>query len=266
MAIEVRIVERMDELEQVTDLEIAIWGMDARFAVPGNIMSAMLHNGGLINAAFDGDTMVGMAVAFPGFTPQGQHYLWSHMAGVLPAYQRQDIGFQLKCHQRAWALEAGYSEIRWTFDPLQRGNAHFNIGRLGAISRIYHVDLYGAMEDGINAGMPSDRLEAIWMLDDARVQPRMDTPMPLSSGLLPLLNADGHAPVLHLSNSASALTIAIPASLTALRQRDPALVLDWRLAVRAAFLSAFKSGRTLTGFYDTPDFGCYVLTDHAQPL
>ena len=59
--------------------------------------------------------------------------------------------------------------MAWTFDPLQAGNANFNFNRLGTTARIYSVNHYGDMQDGINAGMASDRLEAQWQLDSPHV-------------------------------------------------------------------------------------------------
>jgi chorismate synthase len=53
--------------------------------------------------------------------------------------------------------------MRWTFDPLQLGNAHLNLRSLGAIGARYHANLYGPM-GGINGGLPSDRLVVEWDL------------------------------------------------------------------------------------------------------
>ena len=43
------------------------------------------------------------------------------------------------------------------FDPLQAGNAHFNLHRLGARSHTYFEIMYGLRTDALNAGVPTDR-------------------------------------------------------------------------------------------------------------
>ncbi len=50
----------------------------------------------------------------------------------------------------------------WTFDPLVRRNAWFNIAVLGAEVAEYLPSFYGSMTDAINAGDESDRLLVAW--------------------------------------------------------------------------------------------------------
>ncbi len=57
--------------------------------------------------------------------------------------------------------------MRWTYDPLQLGNAHLNLRSLGAVGARYHANYYGAM-GGINGGLPSDRLVVEWDLVGTR--------------------------------------------------------------------------------------------------
>ena len=52
--------------------------------------------------------------------------------------------------------------MTWTFDPLVRRNAWFNIDVLGAQVHEYLVDFYGPIDDAINAGDESDRLLVAW--------------------------------------------------------------------------------------------------------
>jgi predicted GNAT superfamily acetyltransferase len=59
--------------------------------------------------------------------------------------------------------------VVWTFDPLEIRNGHFNLNRLGAISRRYHPNLYGITTSPLHSGLPTDRLVAEWHLDSARV-------------------------------------------------------------------------------------------------
>ena len=56
----------------------------------------------------------------------------------------------------------GIEEIAWAFDPLQAGNAHFNLSRLGARGVRYVENMYGERTDRLNAGVPTDRLIVLW--------------------------------------------------------------------------------------------------------
>ena len=57
--------------------------------------------------------------------------------------------------------------MTWTFDPLVRRNAHFNLAVLGATVDEYLVDFYGPLPDAVNAGDESDRLLVVWPVGDA---------------------------------------------------------------------------------------------------
>jgi len=168
MTIDYRPLHTVEELEQVVNLEIAVWGLDPRDAVPMNLMRPISAHGGLVLGAFEGETMVGMSLAFPARV-DGKWVLWSHMTAVARDHQRRGIGFGLKQAQRQWALAHGYNEIRWTFDPFQPGNANFNLRQLGASANTYLVEYYGVMRDAINGSIAPDRIEAVWKLKDRRV-------------------------------------------------------------------------------------------------
>ena len=73
----------------------------------------------------------------------------------------------MKLHQRSWAAERDLAWITWTFDPLVRRNAWFNLGVLGAEVHEYLVDFYGPIDDSINAGDESDRLLVAWAVTDS---------------------------------------------------------------------------------------------------
>ena len=88
--------------------------------------------GGQVLGAFDGDMMVGFAMALPGYR-DGHAYLHSHMLAVLPEYRNAGLGRRLKLAQRDDAIARGFDLMEWTFDPLEIKNAHLNIARLGAI-------------------------------------------------------------------------------------------------------------------------------------
>ncbi len=256
----------MDDLEKVVDLEMLVWGLPPRDAVPSNLLHAMVNTGSLIVGAYDDNKLIGMALMFP--TSQNtRKRLWSHMAAVHPDYQGQGIGFELKQFQRRWALDQGYTEIGWTFDPIQRGNANFNMHILGGLTNTYHINFYGEMTDGINAGLPSDRVEVVWKLKNPRVKQlsQQRPPIPL---LAPdsdleahylLHSLEGH-PVLNALNPAQNIYLAeIPANINVLKQTSGELALAWRIALRNAFQAAFQAGYSAQDFVGIDGRYYYVL-------
>ena len=133
-----------------------VWGMSAPL-VTVELLTAISHSGGYVAAAFDHDRMVGASVGFLA-DHHGEPALHSHVTGVSASMRHAGIGRAIKLHQRAWAAERGLAWITWTFDPLVRRNAWFNIALLGADVDAYLPSFYGEMTDAINAGDDSDRL------------------------------------------------------------------------------------------------------------
>jgi predicted GNAT superfamily acetyltransferase len=243
---EYRLLEQKQDFEQAIDLEIAVWGLDPRDATPANLMLALHHAGGVTIGAYDRKQLIGITFAFP-FRKEDRTILWSHSTGVHRDYQGQGIGYQLKLYQRDWALANGYGEIGWTFDPLQRGNANFNLHRLGAHVQSYQVNFYGVMQDEINHGeIPSDRLEAVWHLNDAAFEQDGHS----ETRMLPYLLMDEGLPkAAPIDTTQPEYLVQIPRNLTALPNTDA--LLTWRLALREAFTNAFDCGYVAVDFTDT---------------
>ena len=237
MNIAIRQLATMDALNATIPLQKAVWGMtDVEVASP-HTLKAIAHTGGcVLGAELDG-RLVGFCTGFAALR-DGERFLWSHMAATLPDLQGRGIGARLKFAQRDWALERGYSVIAWTFDPLQSGNANFNFNRLGVVARRYEVNHYGAMNDGINAGMASDRLEAHWQLDAPRPNPPGDDlPMPLRRD-------DKGAWICDLPRMPDAVAygVEVPLDIGALKHGDMPQAQSWQLAVRQALLALLDAG------------------------
>ena len=137
-----------------------VWGTNT--AVVGmELIRAIGHAGGYVAAAYAGEQMIGGSLGF-----LARHLdrpaLHSHLTGILPGVRRTGLGRSMKLHQRAWAASRGLDWVTWTFDPLVRRNAWFNLGVLGAEVHEYLVDFYGPIDDSINAGDESDRLLVAW--------------------------------------------------------------------------------------------------------
>ena len=241
----------LDTLATVRDaaaLFSRVWKTDA--ATPplaAEVMRAVEHAGGYVVGAYAGDVLVGASSGFLGIGSDGRPVLHSHISGVLQ--QGRGVGVALKLHQRAWALDRGICAITWTFDPLVRRNAWFNLVKLGATGVEYLPDFYGPMTDGVNGGDSSDRLFTRWDLARAPAGP-LEAP----GAVLLLDDVDGEPrPV---SGDGELLTLRLPADIEAMRGTSPTTARAWRMAVRQALVPAFADGFQVRGM--TSD-ACLVL-------
>jgi hypothetical protein len=126
--------------------------------IPRTVLRMLSSIGGYVAGAYRGGELVGVSVGFVA-APAGaaKWHLHSHVAGIAPQYRGHNVGWAMKLHQRAWALEHGLETISWTFDPLVRRNAFFNLTKLGADASFYLSDFYGEMTDVINLDQGSER-------------------------------------------------------------------------------------------------------------
>ena len=211
------------ELKQAEDVQRRVWG-DGDMPDNADLMLAIQHEGGLVAGAFRDGQMLGFLFAFPSATPGIQH---SHRLAVLAQARGLRLGVRLKWYQRDWCLARAIRHVRWTFDPLRAVNAGLNVASLGGVADSYLNDYYGAME-GINAGLPSDRIMLDWHLESDGVAARAEGRTP------PPPNAAG--------------TVAIPRDIDALLRSDPDAALRARMDLRHALSESFAQGLRITGF------------------
>jgi len=220
--VDIREATTIADLDAMRDVFVAIW--DEGGAPEVHLTRAVQWAGGYAAVAVLDDRVVGGAMGFVGLRPE--LHLHSHIAGVLPGLQDRSIGFALKQHQRAWCAERGLPSIRWTYDPLVRRNAWFNLRRLGVEIESFHADFYGDMHDGVNAGDRSDRFLVRWSTEVVAAPSSVDVPR-------------------------GAELFALPEDIVALRRDDPDRASGLRLELRAAL-----EGRRVAGLTDA---GEYVL-------
>ncbi|TDD47965.1 GNAT family N-acetyltransferase [Kribbella antibiotica] len=111
------------------------------------LLAALAKNGGSTIGILDAtDRLVAFAYGFPG-TSKSALYHYSQSAVVAADLQGRGLGRMLKYAQRDVALASGMTHMRWTYDPFQVRNAHFNLNVLGAQARWYAPDLYGPGTD-----------------------------------------------------------------------------------------------------------------------
>ncbi len=251
----------LDDMREIERLFAEIWGRSGQPPIVSGLLMALAHSGSYIAGARVDDRMVGGLVGWLGGLPPDHLHLHSHILGVAPGSQARGLGFELKQHQRVWCMERGVKSIEWTFDPLVRRNAYFNLNKLGAEAREYLVNFYGPMTDGINAGEESDRILISWRLESPQAEeaaagrPRDPSDQDLHDADMLIEAAAGAEPVVHPS-SAYVVVCQLPDDIVALRRADPKLARAWRMAVRKAICDAFAAGYRITGVTRT---GWYVL-------
>lgn len=204
--------------------------------VPHEVIVASLHGGGYCAIARLDGQVVGASFALAA----NSGTLHSHVTGVSLAHAGAGIGAQLKKHQWYWAQSHKYLAIGWTFDPLVRRNAWFNLVKLGAHVVSYHENFYGELTDSINAGDRSDRLYVKWDVS-ASGDPRAGTSVVASSG---------------------DVVVPTPQDIETLRRTNRAAALDWRSRQREFLQLLLKPGAYVRGFTDESEY--VISTNHEQ--
>jgi predicted GNAT superfamily acetyltransferase len=228
--------------------------------VSAEMLHAFIHSGNYVVLALRHGEPVGAAIGFLGSGPDGT-YLHSHIAGVAPGLQGGDIGYAMKLHQRAWCIERGIGSIVWTYDPLVRRNAYFNLVKLGAAAVSFHPNFYGVMSDGLNAGDESDRMLVRWDLTTFPPAPATAFDE-LAASAPSVLEIDAGQHPLRVGEPAGVFVCDIPADISFLRSSATTLALEWRLAFRETVGAALAAGQDVLGFSRARG---YVVGPRATP-
>lgn len=265
----VRPLASLEEMAEAARLQKTIWNIPDVEVVPVHVLHAIQYNGGALYGAFADGRLAGFVLGILGVVSSPERIdpiaaarlkMYSVVAGVLPAYQDQGVGYQLKLAQREFALRLGLRLITWTYDPLESRNGRFNIGKLGCVCHTYLRHFHGEMT-GLNAGLPTDRFEVEWWVASHRVKGRVvkaRRPLSLDSLLsggavrlnpvswnqagLPLPPDEVGVPANNL------LLLEIPADFQAVKQADMGLARQWRQHTRMLFETLFQQNYLVTDF------------------
>jgi predicted GNAT superfamily acetyltransferase len=165
----IRKCEALEDMQACFALQKEVWKFSDADLVPVRMFVLANKIGGHVIGAFDGEEVVGFALAIP--AARNRHlYLHSHMLAVRQQYRNGGLGRRLKLFQRDDALARGFELMEWTFDPLEIKNAYLNIEKLGAIARRYNPNQYGITSSPLQGGLPTDRLVAEWWMKSRRVE------------------------------------------------------------------------------------------------
>ena len=235
----------IEEFDACVRLQREVFGMPDLELSPRRHLIVSRLAGGWILGAYAGDELVGFVHHLIAVRDE-EIIGYSHMMAVSAAYQNRGLGARLKWAQRARALEEGRNYIRWTFEPMQARNAHFNLNRLGVCIRSYAVNFYGwdagteATAHGKEFNIDSDRLIAGWELRTPRVEQ-------MSRGERP-----AHA-------SPPVATVEIPPDWNRLRRGDGLAAQSELMRVRSEFQQHFAAGLVCAGFERDGARPCYLF-------
>lgn len=237
----IRVCNTLQEFEACVELQQEVWGFSDLDLVPLRMFSVASKIGGQVIGAFDGDRLVGFALAIPG-NRNGHPYLHSHMLAVAESHRNHGLGRTVKLFQREDAIARGYELMEWTFDPLEIKNAYLNLTKLGAIARRYNINQYGITSSPLQGFLPTDRLVAEWWLKSKRVETLLGT-----GARLPV-NAD--------------LRIEVPAEIYKWKAEEPTRTRarEVQSRNRDMFLQSFDRGLACLGYErDTAGNGAFLV-------
>lgn len=239
----------IDELDSCIRLQREVFGLPDLEISPRRHLIVSRQAGGWTLGAFLGVRLVGFVHHLAAIRGN-EIFGYSHMMAVDPDFQNQRVGARLKWSQRERAIQEGRSFIKWTWDPMQARNAHFNLNRLGVTVGNYAVNFYGtdyatspALANVEPAGIDSDRLFASWELDSPRV----------------IRLANSSSPPLEPMPFKPAALIEIPANWTKLCREDAVQARKEQLRVRSEFQQALAAGLIAAGFERSSEQPRYLL-------
>jgi predicted GNAT superfamily acetyltransferase len=253
--VEIRALRELDDAGPILDVMIATWGPHQ--LLPHELIRALQGSGNLPYGAFREGRMIGYVLGFLGLDPVDGLHVHSHMLAVVPDLRHAGVGYALKLAQRAAALDAGAHVVRWTFDPMQSRNAHFNVNKLGTTADRFHRHYYGDMTDALNRGERTDRLEARWELDRQPIRgpgiPGVERDVLRNRSGRPERAGDPEA-------GAGGFRVETVRDYPAMRESDPGLASAWRDAVADALEACIALGMVVAAFdSDPPDAPAYLL-------
>ena len=239
----------IDELESCVRLQREVFGLPDLEISPRRHLIVSRQAGGWTLGAFVNERLVGFVHHLAAIRGS-EIFGYSHMMAVDLDFQNKGVGARLKWRQRERAIQEGRNFIKWTWDPMQARNAHFNLNRLGVTVSDYAVNFYGTdypasplVPDGERAGIDSDRLFASWQLESPRV--------------IRLVNEN--TPAVEPVREEPAATIEVPSNWNKLCREDAGQARREQLRVRGEFQQAFAAGLIAAGFERSPEHPRYLL-------
>lgn len=237
----------IEDFDNCISLQREAFGLPDIEISPRRHLIVSRQAGGWTLGAFVDERMVGFVHHLAGVRPDNELFGYSHMMAVAKDHQNKGIGARLKWAQRARALQEGRDFIKWTWDPMQSRNAHFNLNRLGVTVEAFGDNFYGmdynsdpTQTENDRPGLQSDRLFASWRLNSDRVQK-------LAAG------ED------HQISAKVVRSIAVPSEWAVLVKADLATARTEQARLRNEFKKALAEGLVCAAFERGRDQSKYLM-------
>lgn len=234
--------------------------------IPLHTLISYAHNGGLILGAFEGEFMVGFAVAFLGTDSRDPRRpamanLKLVMEGIAvhPDYRGNGIATRIAMQLREWSIQQGLRLVTRIFNPLNSRHAYFCIRKLGMMARRFIPNYYGNQLPSLVEN--TDQLLAEWWITQNRVEERLfgnRQNLTLSQYLeanVPIIN-----PAVFYGNELRPyegvfdfdggimLLVEIPADYVGIAHANQALAQAWQHHAHVVFERVYAHGYIATDF------------------
>ena len=242
--VQVRAVEtHMDVAAAVSVLD-DVFGSGAGHFYPPSLLRNILAAGGPIAVAWEGADPLGTVLSLPSWNGSGP-FLQSGPMGVVPGARGRGLALALKSHQRAWCLERGVREVRWTFDLMVRTNARLNLHTLRADALEFLPGYEGVRPPGFGPELPNDRLLVRWDLTSPARQVTVRRRVREHGGAdIPwaVAGVDGEPQVQQGWSAHPLVRVESVADMLTLRREEPELASRWQQAVGGVLREALDAG------------------------
>ena len=235
--------------------------------IPVALLDAASRTGGILLGAYSGlGDMIGFTFSILGMS-NGKLVQHCCLLATKAAYKNFDIGFKLQSALRKESLKRKITRVTCTFDPMQPLHSYFFLGKLGFQSNIYEESLYGEASNQFDRGLPSDRMTAVWDLEDNEVVKRLEAGPPRHDfrkelkHILIINQLTESAPGLFVSTpikmdcKAETFLFEVPYNLPEIKYRDIGVAIEWQRNLRQVFSGYFKKGYAAIDFWTVEQDG-----------
>lgn len=201
--------------------------------------------------------------------PNQDTYIFSNLVGVLPSHQGNNFATILKAEQRRYYLKwwdsaefvgkrGAKRKMLWTVYPVLTGNHHLNFDCLGARCETFHPNLYGPISGGLYGGLPTDRLEMTWDLDNPRV-------LQINGEPDSLLTWSEEGPVQQRFFDAQRLDkslvyqAAFPSNFQGLKADNFTVASRWQSTIGDLISEMISAGFYIAGYKRGKDYGNFIF-------
>lgn len=214
----IRKLKKVDEISELVNFQKKVWGFDDIDIIPVHMLMDIPHLApeGFILGYFIDKKLVGFLLTLPRSNPKE---VLIELLGVLPDFQRKNIGYNLMLELRKKMLDLDIDKIFWTYDPLESVNANLYIRKLGGKIISHFIDYYGNIKSTLYSGTPTDRFEVEWDIRSKHVENR----------IIGIGNID------KISEYENMKTVDIPLNIQELKNKDINLALNCRMITRKLF-------------------------------